>query len=278
MTIDRYFDRHRYLGAKPGEEVFVTVSVKNNSDAPYENLTVTENLPNGAVTKDGKAPSWTVTVLPGCEVKLSYPVTITAKDGETATFPGGFVDQIPTRDMSLAVKQPVAPSVTATQFANNFCQAVFNTNPGFPEKPGDVISELFELVDVPDTEKTNGKLLTPKKFETLTPEMQALWKKLLPEHVGGRAVYLGHDMKTMGCFGRIKQFEEAAYLPGDVFFCLESPSILELGNIRRARVYIYMGDGQVITWDADMNKPVVTTFAATLGVAMKMNVILGFRP
>lgn len=279
LSIDRFFDRHRYKGAVPGETVTVTVSVKNNSTEAYKGLTVTETLPVGAQTADGTAPKWVIDLPAGSEMKLSYPVTITAADGETAVFPGGFVDSIPTREMSLSVREAAgASNMTATKFMSSMCQGIYGTELNLPDNPREMVTGFFDLVEVPDVEKIGTQMLTPKKYEDMEPMFRKLWDKLMPEHVGGRAVYLGHDMKTMGCFGRIKQFEECAYRPGDVFFCLESPSIIKVGNIRRVRMYLYMGASQVLTWDADLKKPVVLTFKETLGVAMKMNVILGFRP
>ena len=168
--------------------------------------------------------------------------------------------------------------MTATAFIRGMVQTIYGKELPLPEDPREMVSGFFDLVDVPDVEKIGPQMLTPKKYEDLSPRFQALWNKLMPEHVGGRAVYTGHNPDSMGCFGRIKQIEEGATRPGDVFFCLESPSILKVGNIRRARLYLCMEDGQIMTWDADKKAPVITTFEKTLAVAMKMNVILGFRP
>jgi len=280
LTIDRRFDRHRYKGAAPGETVTVSVSVKNNGTEPFKALTVRETLPKGAEVEGGKAPAWTVDVYPGSEVVLSYPAVITAKAGEKAVFPGGFVDSIPTRSMELPISPYSAATgtMTATRFITGMCRAIYGTELILPEDPREMVTGFFDLVEVPDVEKIGSQMLTPKKYEAMSPLFRKLWDKLLPEHVGGRAVYLGHDVKTMGCFGRIKEFNECAYRPGDVFFCLESPSIIKLGNIRRARMYLYLGENQVMTWDADQKAPVMTTFEKTLSVAMKMNVILSFRP
>ena len=269
ICIDRYFDRHRYLGAQPGETVTVSVSVKNTSGEDYCGVRVEETLPQGEV------PCWTVDVPAGSTVVLTHPVKV-GEDGELR-LPAGRVGGIPTRPMSLQIRANNKKSRTATQFANGFCRAAYGTDPGLPENPVEMITGLFDVVDVPDVKKTDGKLLAPKPYEALTPQFRAIRDKLLPEHLSGRAVYLGHDPFTMACFNRVKVLDEGAYLPGDVFFCLESPSILKLGKPKRAVVYIYLGEGQVMTWDVEKG-PVVKSFAETVSKALRMNVLLALRP
>ena len=277
LSVKRELDRHRYLGAKHGETVTVSVTVKNNSEEDYKTLTIRETAPVGAELRSA-ATQWTVDVPAGCEMTFTVKAAVTAVEGETVTFPAGSVDTIPTREMTLQVWENHAQKRTSTQFANGFCAAAWGTELGLPEHPAELITGLFDVVEVPDVKKTGGQMLAPKAYENLSAPMKRIWDMLLPEHVGGRAVYLGATPEnTMACFDRVKVFAPEAYRPGDVFFCMESPSILKLGKLKRAVVYIYLGEGRVMTWDEDRG-PVEVPFADSIGKALRMNVILGMRP
>lgn len=306
IEIDRSADRALYNTVTTGEEMSVTVTVKNNGSADYKALTVSEKAPTGAVITAGSANeggsatasgvSWRVNVPAGSEKKLTYRVKITAEKGETVFFPAGLVAEIPTRELSFRVggaplpgakfadilRTEQVPGVTKFQktqlgFANEFYKKVLGADPALPETLQEVLDGLFVVREgLEDITVTGGKMLSRKAAQT--PQMQVVEQMLLPKHVLGRAFLFETDVpNNYGAWDRVLELKPDFYEPGDIFVGMRGRNVLSVENPDMVFVYIYLGDGKVLT-RSRAGKPVITDFDATAGKMLRMNLAFVLRP
>lgn len=306
LDIDRSTNFNFYNSVENGSEITVTVTVKNYGTAPMTGLSIKEVAPKGAAIVEGSAneggtataagASWIVELAPGASKKLTYKMKVTAQMGETVTLPGGTVDAIPTRDLSYQVGGKALSTAklaqiaangkvsgirsaarTETDFANEFYETALDINLGIPAKMDDVISALLEPVPVEDVNSTTeGKLLAPKSDDKLDETGKYLKSMLLFEHLSGKCVYLGTNMDAMDGRGRVREWKEIAYKPGDVFLCLDNNSFLNVKESKDVAVYIYLGGGKVATQSTAGVK--VMPYDETIARLYRSNVMIGLRP
>ena len=306
LTIDRSTNFSFYNSVENGSEITVTVTVKNYGANPMTGLSVKEVAPKGAAIVEGSAneggtasasgAAWTVDLAPGAEKKLTYKMKVTAKRGETVSLPGGTVDAIPTRDLSYTVRGKALDAAALTKvaadgkvagirnanraesdFANEFYENVLDLDLGIPAKMDDVITALLEPVEVQDVSKTpDKKLLAPKAEDKLDATGKYLKSMILPEHLSGKSVYLGTNMDAMDARGRVREWKESAYQPGDVFLCLENTAYLSVDKPENVTVYIYLGDGKVAQQSSTGVQ--VVSYEASIARLFRANVMIALRP
>lgn len=307
LDIDRSSNLHKYLSTKTGDEITITVTLKNYSDVAMTGIPVTETVPQGATIVEGSANnggvisangvSWTVAELPAMgEVKLSYKVKVTAARGATVSLPGGKVDQIPTRDLSYIVSgKPLANTAaltavangtndygitktvaTETGFANAFYESVLGIDLGIPAKMQDILDALFTVVDVEKSETTGNKLLSPKPVDQLDETGKYLHSMFVPEHLSGKSVKGELYENSMKIQDRTMEYQEGAYEPGDIFLCMQGSSYLKVENPSDVMVYIYLGNGKVAASDGKNVK--IVNFKDSVACLLRMNVSMALRP
>lgn len=293
LDIDRFTGLGRYICVRQGDEIYVTLTLKNTSTAPMQNIPVTECAPTGAVvledsiTEGGELSAagirWTVSIPAGGEVKLTYRVRVTAKRGETVYLPAGLVDQIPTRPLDYIVGGAAADAAklrrafdrvcsagdcTEGAFANAVYQSAFGVDLKLPSRMQELLDKLTTLLDVPNSESPDHKMLTPKSNER--------FPMIIPEHLCGMVMRLENYEDTMHVRNRPAEYRLEAYEPGDLFLCLTGSTKLRADDPADVLVYIYLGNGQVGI--CRHNGTEVSTFDETIARMIPMNVVIGLRP
>jgi len=306
MDVDRSASNALYTSVENGGIVTVTVTIKNTGSTTYRDLVVTEPAPVGGTVVAGSANeggkisasgvTWNVTVPSNGTKTLTYQVKTTADRGGTLLLPAGAVDTLPTRELSFTVsgKQANAATVEKTadeayasgifkssrdlEFANAFYKQAFGINLGIPSAMNDLIARMFTVAETEGVSYINGgRMLVPRAWEELPSDLQKVYRMILPDHLGGQSVYLPVREDDGHPYGRVINYLESNYEPGDVFLCLGNGSRLEAVDPSGVEVYIYLGGGRVATQNSDGSVS-VRTFNATIDKLLRMEIMICLRP
>ncbi len=303
LDIDRSSNVFGYTSVEQGQEMEITVSLRNAGTQDYKGLPVTEVLPVGAElvgAPEGAAVSdtgitWKVDLAAGEMTELTYKVKVTAAPGETVELPAGTVDDIATRKLSYTVchnlidpaplaavaKDKTLAGMTESthdselRFANEFYKKVLNFELGLPETVNEIIQALTEQVQVPAASATGGKMMQPKAYDTLTDEYKTFYDMILPDHLAGACMYLGTDPSTMRPQNRVMTMFEDSYMPGDIFILVGGDSCLEAAA-EDVDVYINLGGGKVAMQDKSGLR--IRNFKDTVPVCQRHNLVISLRP
>lgn len=300
LDIDRSTNLSRYVSVRRGDEVTITVTLKNNATSPAQQLRVTEPIPHGgeiaadSITEGGtlcaNGVSWTVDLPAGCEKKLSYRVKVTARRGDTFSLPGGMVDHIPTRPLWYSVagtsvdaqlwsritENDLPSGCSEAAFACALYRRVLGMDLQLPDRLQDILVALTDEIHVPNSDSPDHKMLTPKSAEALTPQAIRLTNMILPEHLCGMVMRLDNFVDSMHCCHRPAEYRAASYEPGDIFLCLGGSTRLSAADPADVVTYIYLGEERVAVCDSEGTR--ITTFDETIARAIPMNVVIGLRP
>ena len=300
LDIDRSTGWNRYASVRAGDEITVTVTLKNTSSAPMEQLPVVEVIPCGgeivakSITEGGglcaQGINWTVDLPAGSEKKLSYRVRVTAKRGETFYLPGGMVEHIATRPLSYSVagkvvdtelwskvtEQTLPSGCTEAAFACALYRSVLGVDLQLPDRLQDFLNELTHEIYVPNSDSPGHKMLTPKPTGELTEQAVHLTSMIIPEHLCGMVMRLDNFVDSMRCCHRPAEYRATFYEPGDIFLCLSGDTKLSASNPADVVTYIYLGEERVAVCSSEGTK--ITSFEETLARAVPMNVVIGLRP
>ncbi len=303
LDIDRSTDVFGYTSVEQGQEMEVTVSLRNAGTQDYKGLTVTEPTPVGAelvgavegasVTDTGI--TWTVDLAAGEKTELSYKLKVTAAPGETVELPAGTVDAIPTRKLSYTVchdlidpapltavaKDKTAANMTEStqdselRFANEFYKKVLNFDLGLPETVNELLAGVTEQVQVAGASASGGYMLVPKAADAISEEFKNIYNMILPEHLMGACLYFGIDADSMQPQGRAMTVFEDSYMPGDIFLLVGGDSYVD-AKAEDVDVYINLGGGKVAVQDKSGLR--VRNFKDTVPACMAHNVVITLRP
>lgn len=300
LDIDRSTNLSRYVSVRRSDEVTITVTLKNTSTSPMEQISVTEPIPNGgeivseSITEGGILSKtgicWTATLSAGEEKQLSYRVKVTAHRGDTLSLPGGMVDQIPTRPLWYSVagaaadaqiwsritEQDLPSGCSEAAFARELYHSVLGVELQLPNRLQDFLDSLTDEIHVPNSDSPNHKMLTPKAVETLNPQAIRLTNMILPEHLCGMVMRLDNFVDSMHCCHRPAEYRAASYEPGDIFLCLGGSTKLSAADPADVTTYIYLGEDRMAVCDHEGTR--ISGFDETLARAIPMNVVIGLRP
>ena len=300
LDIDRSTNLTRYVSVRQGEEVTITVTLKNTSDIPMEHIPVAEPNPHGgkiaagSITHGGKLTadgvSWTVCLPAQSEKKLSYRVMVTATRGETITLPGGTLDQIATRPLWYSVagkasdaeiwnkvtEQDLPTHCTEAAFACALYRSVLGVDLQLPNRLQDILDMLTCELHVPNSDSPDHKMLTPKPAEKLSVQAALLTDMIIPEHLCGMVMRLDNFVDSMHCCHRPAEYRATSYESGDIFLCLGGSTRLSAADPADVVTYIYLGEERVAVCDSEGTR--IATFDETVARAIPINVVIGLRP
>jgi len=303
LDIDRSTNVFGYTSVEQGQEIEITLSLRNAGTQDYKGLPVTEALPVGAElvgTPEGAAVSdtgisWKIDLAADKTTVLTYKVKVTAAPGETVSLPAGSVDAIATRALRYTVcNSPIDPAPLAAiakdktlsgitesthdselRFANEFYKKVMNFDLGLPETLSELLAGITEKVQVPGASVTGGYMLQPKAADAIPDEFKTIYSMILPEHLMGDCMYLGTNPVSMRPQNRAMTVFEDSYMPGDIFILAGGDSYLEPAA-EDVDVYIILGNGKVAV--QDKNGLRIRNFKDTVPACMQHNVVIALRP
>lgn len=276
MSIDRTVDISSYGTAVKGDSLTYTVEITNKTndesykewhttsgktgqaEKPYENLLVTETIPDGcelvenSVSGEGKVEngkiSWNLkTVNPGETVALSYKVKVTADVGATITNDGGMVDNIPSNSLQNTVGNKKLDA-DANKILSEISQGgneglkVFGADTDFAEN---IYKKIGKDLDLPSATEIIKSIFHIKKghipgdggplraytsepidlFELRTEvpaEYEEIRAMLIDKYWGGRRFFAGEDNKWDFANNAINEFRKEYMEPGDIIVYAKS--------------------------------------------------------
>lgn len=306
LEIDRSGDRPIYHTVLSGEEMTVTVTIKNNGKTDYKALPVSEAAPKGATIVEGSANEggkvtadgikWTVDVAAGAEKKLTYKVKITAKATEIVTMPAGTVDAIPSRELTFKVgaskvakdafkeviKAGTVAGITKAKteigFANEVYKTVLGKETGLPDTAKELVDGLFTVKSgLEEAPLVKGTMIVRKT--DFAGNFKTVNEMIVPKHVMGRVfLYENSDPTNYGAWDRNLDVKAADLEPGDIIVGMRGRNVTSVENPNAVYVYIYLGEGQVLARGRS-GKPVVTSFESVAGSKMhRQNLCFVLRP
>lgn len=309
MDVDRRTDAFGYSSVENGQEVTLTLTIRNSSKADYKDLVIKEPLPvggevvAGSITEGGTlgtdGVTWKLNVPADTRLILSYKIKVTAGLGEKLELPISYVDELPTRALSYTVRGKAANKdlldafrksrtiegveknqrILDLEFANVFYRNVLGVETGLPDTMQELLDGLFDVISISGAAVTGNKMLQPKNYENLTDEYKTIRDMILPDHMVGQVMFLGQSETTYYPFDRVTSYFENSYEPGDIIVCLDRLNggySVDVQAPEQVAVYIYLGSGKVATM---VKKGLaVSDFETTIGLGLRMNVLLALRP
>ena len=266
LAIDRTMNKNRFTTAVPGEPVTLTLTLSNSSTQDYT-VTVTEKVPVGAAIKrpfadatvaDG-VMTFDVELKAGAKKTMTAEYEITAAFGETVTFGGSFVGDIPSNTIPVRVSGAKLTAEERVKLAKvavgEYDQALADAKADNATLGDAVYQNVLGLkVRIPDfktvTTKFTKVVKTPKdrmtnvfvtKDEVAAEDMTA-YNMMVQTCWGGFSMWTprGHDR----CSRPLDMYLE----PGDVI--VRSQNIL---SAEIAEQMVYLGGGKYLTYDAKTN-------------------------
>ncbi len=299
----------QYMDVTQGQEVEVTLTVRNSGKTAMESLAVSDPAPvggeivasslsEGGTIVDGGA-SWTLDLPAGQEKKLTYRVKVTAPVGGELRLDAGLVDgAIPTRNMvwyvggtpvdaaplEALLKNPQVEGLTENthimelDFANVFYKNVLGVDLNLPKTLNEVIDGMFDKVKVSGTDAGGGKMLQPKAYDDMTPEAKKVRDMIIPDHLTGYMVNLGGDPDTSRPLNRVMTYFPEAYRPGDIFIMLNGVTAMTVRSADNVDVAIYLGHNQLAVANEDGTGIRIAQFADLIYNTEHTNIMLTLRP
>ncbi|MBQ7566015.1 MAG: DUF11 domain-containing protein [Oscillospiraceae bacterium] len=312
LEVNKETDLSRYRSPETGRELTLTVTVTNNGTEDYTGLTVTEPLPTGAVLTDAGGGNvadgqitWTFDVSAGGKVELSYTVTVTARRGETVTFPRGDVGGgLPTRMFTMKVCGRKLPeeikdraralrdgtlTVDAAdylqtddpiEFANKIYANVLGVPLELPTNLSSYMTGLCKRKTVGGVAaKFGGWMWQPKT--AVEDDWQRIRDMIVPDHLVGYSVYLDDSPDAprddWSATNRVQEYKRTSYEIGDIFIALSDPDIQTVSDQKNVLVFVNLGGGKVAVRDDTVGARVVN-FSDTVARFYNKNFILVLRP
>ncbi len=312
LDIIRMGDAWQYMDVLPGQEVEVSLTLKNSGTAAFTGLTVTDPAPVGAEVVSGSVShggtvrdggvTWTPEIPAGQEVKLTYRLKVTADLGGEVLLPAGTVDRITTRTLSWYVGgtpvdeaplramaedpsvDPVVEGMTENthimdlDFANVFYKNVLGVDLGLPKTLQEVLDGMFVKEKIVGVTAAGGKMLMPKAYDDMSKAAQKVFDMTLPKHLGGYVVYLGADPENRYTDKRVYTYFPEGYRPGDIFVMHNGLTALSVRNAENVDVGIYLGDGCIAMAREDGTGLEIQVFETSVEKTLTSNVVLCLRP
>ena len=306
MDITRESSVFHYGAVEQGEEIEVTLTIRNGSTEAYKSLVVNDPAPTGAeiladsITEGGELADggvqWVLNIPADSRVDLTYKIRVTARRGEEVLLPAGTVANIATRDLSWVVSgRAINESLMETAsnaktveglegdtqtmelaFAKTFYKNALGIELDLPDTMNELIAGLFNQVQAPGAGKTGGLMLAPKAYEELDASWKSIRDMVIKDHITGQVVDLGLRPETMKPHDRVMTYFKEAYEPGDIFIVLNGDPTVKVTDPTDVTVYIISSNGKVIT--AAKNGIRTRNFDDTICLTLDSNVVVALRP
>ena len=306
MDITRESSVFHYGAVEQGEEIEVTLTIRNGSTGEYKDLVITDPAPAGAeiiadsITEGGKlidgGVQWKVNVPADGRLKLVYKVKVTAQRGQEVLLPAGMVENISTRDLSWVVSgKAIHPTLVETAsdaktveglegntqtmdlaFAKTFYKNAFGVELNLPDTMNELIAGLFNQVQAAGAGKTGGIMLAPKTYEEMDDQYKAIRDMVIKDHITGQVVDLGLLPETMKPHDRVMTYFKEAYEPGDIFIVFGGDPAISVADPADVSIYIIDDSGRCIT--SAKNGIRTRKFEDTVCVTLDANVLVALRP
>ena len=313
IEVDRKTNLWKYNSTKTGDNIVVTVDIKNNGTQRFQSLQVTEPPVAGvvideeSVTEGGRLTAggvkWTLNMAPGEELSLQYTAKVTAGTGEKISFPSGTVDNLTTRPMEFLVggAGPDETKLAAVgrgqygaalrnlqyegdlDFVNAFYRDILGVEMDLPKTIQAVVDNMFTPTKIEGVSSKlwGGKMLVPKKRESMSQMYQRLDDMVIPEHKAGWIVYTRDSLtevpKMSSAQNRVIEIVENFYEPGDIFFGYIHKDGKSF-TVYQPDVFIYLGGGKAVGWSRGSGVATVDTFENTIGLLLRTDVLFALRP
>jgi len=300
-TFVRTADVWRYMDLQEGQEISVKTSLRNDGKKDFTDIVISDPAPVGAelipetisaggAVKDGGV-EWKLSLAPGKSVELTYKVKVTAKAGEKVVLPENKIagirgreiswyvggTPIPTEPLAALVNNPAVEGLETRanrkelDFANIVYEKVLGMELGLPATMQELLDGLLEV--------NSFKMLEPRSRDDMTPEFQRIYDMIIPDHLGGQVVLLGNDPVSQFPHNRVQTYFPQAYRPGDVFLIFDGEKTdYQCKFYKYCSVAVYLGDGNVLTADANNGNLVVKSFDETITQTLYANVMITLRP
>ena len=254
-------EKTRFLSAKTGDPLTLTISLKNNSKTAYT-LPVTEKVPAGVTLKsvsddgkiDGSTITWNVELPAESEKELTISYEITAKRWEQIVFDGGFVGDIPSNSITITVGgekltaeenakllavangdyDELLKGTKDAELGNFIYQRVLGLDVTLP-----TLRQIAEtqLKEMQLTEKKKSNLF--KNIGDIEAADRPIFEWLVPTLHGGMKCYNDHGIE------RCNDPRDRHLEPGDVLIRAK-----DLTKLDEPSTLVYLGDGKYLSYDA----------------------------
>ena len=263
MDIDRTVDITDFGTAVKGENLTYTIEISNktnlehyqtwkgeNALQDYENLVVTEKIPEGceyvqgSATNNGKYENGIITwniekIVPGATVELKYSVKVTAEVGTVIVNGEGMVDNIPSNVLKNTVgleklSETSVNNLSKISESGNDALNAFGSDTAFANAIYDKIGTELDLPSVSEITKSLFPIkahvpgysqiswvpqLNPVNLyenKVVSGESAPLNKMVIDRFWGGRKFYVGDELKWNFADNCIKEFKPEFLEAGDI--------------------------------------------------------------
>lgn len=287
ISIDRQATHDKFSSVAAGEDVTVTVKIKNNSKEAYKALPVTEKIPENCTykscTADGKFAdgtiSWTLDVPAGETKELTFTVTATGERGSVIHLSQGNVGGIRSNRIPVTIGGKGLTDAQKETLKNITKSRSEIQGKGYDgAQMAEAIYRVLGMdVDIPTlTEVAQGAytysevdgaskkmLQKAEKPNALTFSTQ--YEMLIPYFHGGTIVKA--DPKE-----RLLTFAEEQLQPGDIIMMGKDV----MGTKPEYRVVVYIGGGRITYLDE--KDRLLTDKIAELTKLLTYETFVGLRP
>lgn len=252
LELRKMFSQSCYWDVADGETITVTISVTNHGDADYQNLVITDPVPQGQNAENvlgGKLKNgtitWVLNVPKGETVTVGYDVTVHGAIGDTVAFESGLADGVlqtraarfkiggkhlsseqeahlfAQKDALLAL---AGEGLSATEFVNAAYRTAFGVTVQLPASTEALLDALIERCGDPDVPMFQAK--TPQ-----TAEETYLSDMVILNHLGGKQVQPQYlcgeydDPQYLDVGSYVTAYWKNNYRPGDVFITVSGSGI-----------------------------------------------------
>lgn len=264
MDIDRTVDITHFGTAVKGGNLTYTIEISNRTDMEhyktwagenalqdYENLVVTETIPQGceyvegSVTNGGKYDKGVITwniekIAAGESTELSYTVKVTADEGTVIVNDGGMVDNIPSntikntvggeklseasQDALLKIAQTGDEGLSTFGSDTDFANAIYKNIGAELDLPsvGEITKTLFPIKShVPGYGMIswipNHTPINLYENKAISSDVNSILKPMVIDRFwGGRKFYVGDELKWEYADNSIKEFKKDYLEAGDI--------------------------------------------------------------
>lgn len=288
-----------------GDDIVITIVIKNHGKEDFKGLNVTEYVPNGTVFKaadnggknDGRKIQWTVDVPAGGEITFTYTVTNMYGAGKEVEIPAGLVAGLKTRTCILQVgaskftdeqlnamkkigadgklpKDIEWKKTNELDFVNTFYKEILGKELNLPSSTNDLMAGIVE-------EQKSIKGSTKQKMlfrKTDITGYEDLNRMIVRNQIGGYCYSTGSYPGVANFkISRILDIKEAYWMPGDIFIAYDGKnSMNSLTTTADLKIYIYLGDGKVAARIGTGSG--VMDYEQTIDLLLSMNFAVVLRP
>ena len=260
MVIDKRTDVMKYNTVTTGQQITLTVEVKNTGKEDYKDVEIEETLPVGTKLVSGDLTAKT-DIPAGEKFEMTAVLEVTETPGKKVLFSAGRVDNIDTRRMSYtvassAMNEEAAAKLTATAEKVTSKEITAENNLDLVKA---IYKDAFGVdLDLPGTVKDYLNLRFNKKdyqgysfldAKPVTDEIKTLAAMEPDEMFGG--VYRLCDMKV---HERMLDVMEGYFMPGDILIRMDGENQISDNQPIMTRVYVCLGDGMALAMTKGANK------------------------